>query len=298
MQVKQYSQKIFSYLGVLLFFCVLGNAPALFSESKAKQKLAQQKNQRGVRLYQLNRYAAALNAFREASEKDPKNAEYPNNAGMCYLQLSRYREAAVLFQKASKIKQLPLYYHNLGLAYTGVGKGNAAIQAYQAAVKRKPKYFDAWSRLGLLLMRKGDLPQAEKALLKASSLKRSYDVENFLGVLYLQQGKLQQAKVKLQRSISLNDKFYMSYYNLGVVEQKRNKLLAAEKNYKKCLGLNREYLYAYYNLALVQAKIGRRESAKKSFQIFIKKAPPSMERMVLEAKKRLQSLQEGKYKEL
>lgn len=86
-----------------------------------------------------------------------------------------------------------------------------------------------------------------------------------LGNILQDQNKISDAIFMYQRAISVDPKFYKSYYNLGNIYLEQEKYFLALENYRKANKLNNEFSYAYYNLGCVYLKIGNLKKAKIAF---------------------------------
>lgn len=81
-----------------------------------------------------------LNAYRKATEIDPKNAIYIDNVGAVLIRLGRYEEAVLQLQKSLRIgeelgDESGLTHYRLGLAYAGLKIYDSAKTHFQKAVE-------------------------------------------------------------------------------------------------------------------------------------------------------------------
>ena len=80
------------------------------------------------------------------------------------------RPAVAQFRRALAYLNLPEAYHNLGLAYSRMGRPDAAIQAFRDAVRLRPTYAAAYAGLGEALLAAGETDEAREALERVIAL--------------------------------------------------------------------------------------------------------------------------------
>lgn len=128
-----------------------------------------------------------------------------------------------------------------------------ALTAYKKAAELDSGDADAWNRLGGLLLRKGDLNRAERALNKVLALGNSIADKRIiamatgnLGIIARTRGDLNQAEDYLQQSIAINKKLGdtenmgVSLGNIGLINLERGKLDVAEDYFQHALAINDE----------------------------------------------------------
>jgi Tfp pilus assembly protein PilF len=105
------------------------------------------------------RSADALQAFKNATERNPKLGTAWLNLGAQYVVVKNYEEAVGAAEKA--VELLPNRsgaWLNLGAAYRGVGKLVEAQKAFRKALELKPKLAAAEYNLGLLYLDAEEYP--------------------------------------------------------------------------------------------------------------------------------------------
>jgi tetratricopeptide (TPR) repeat protein len=116
----------------------------------------------GRALVQLERYAAAERALRQAALLDPERVEVQFYLGVALFQQGRTLDATTFFRRATELRpDYALAQYNLGQCLKAQGDLGGAIAALRAAVRYKPHYAQAHTDLGELLARDG---QRELAL--------------------------------------------------------------------------------------------------------------------------------------
>jgi tetratricopeptide (TPR) repeat protein len=95
-----------------------------------------------------------------------------------------------------------------------------AAQAYEAALKEREAFPEAWNGLGYSLRHQGRYPEAIKAYDRALKLRPDYaEALEYLGEAYVQMGKLDEARAVLKRLEPLDPKEAAALR--AVIEKKR-----------------------------------------------------------------------------
>ena len=82
-----------------------------------------------------------------------------------------------------------------------------AAQAYEAAIKQREAFPEAWNGLGYSLRQQGKYPEAVKAYDRALKLRPDYaEALEYLGEAYVKMGKLDEARAVLGRLEPLDKK--------------------------------------------------------------------------------------------
>ena len=95
-----------------------------------------------------------------------------------------------------------------------------AAQAYEAALKEREAFPEAWNGLGYSLRHQGKYPEALRAYDRALKLRPDYvEALEYLGEAYVQMGKLDEARAVLKRLEPLDKKEAAALR--AVIEKKR-----------------------------------------------------------------------------
>ncbi|MGR0480550.1 MAG: tetratricopeptide repeat protein [Candidatus Electronema sp. V4] len=157
----------------------------------------------------------------------------------------------------------------------------AALAAYQKAVQLDPNDADGWNQLASLLLRTGELTQAEEAYRKVLALAEAHQNKQEqamafgnLGLVYRTRGELDKAEEMHRKALALNqalgrrEGMALAFGNLGLVYRTRGELDKAEEMHRKALALNealghREGMaLAFGNLGLVYQTRGELDKAE------------------------------------
>jgi tetratricopeptide (TPR) repeat protein len=132
----------------------------------------------GERLYGQKDYAGSAAEFTKALAMDPDGPEYYFSRARAYMQLGRNNEAVADYSKVIQLqgssttvaRNLPLVYHNRGLAYSLLAKNALAMDDLTMAIKLRPEYASAYKVRGLLFRKMGNISRANADLAEAERL--------------------------------------------------------------------------------------------------------------------------------
>jgi|HubBroStandDraft_4_1064222.scaffolds.fasta_scaffold145263_1 tetratricopeptide (TPR) repeat protein len=104
---------------------------------------------RGDDLRAEKAYFDAVDYYRTALAKDPKNARIYNKAGIAELQMHHFKQSAKYFERAFKFdRQFADACNNLGVVYYEEKKYGPAVRQYQEALQLKSGVASYYSNLG------------------------------------------------------------------------------------------------------------------------------------------------------
>jgi tetratricopeptide (TPR) repeat protein len=173
---------------------------------------------RGMVLYQKGNFHDAASAFANAAEQDPGDLEAMKMEGASLFRMGRSAEAIPLLEKAKSASQRlnvdPEYV--LGLCYLDTNRYDDARHAFATQYDFPPDSAQAYLLEGRLLIRRGYLPPAEKATLKALELKADLPLAHMqLGQIALARNDLPVAIAEFTSERNLNPMFGTVYDRLG-----------------------------------------------------------------------------------
>lgn len=142
------------------------------------------------------------------------------------------------------------FYFELGDAYAKREQFDKAISMHRKALKLKPDLWPAQHRLGVALLKSGQLQSAEEALLKAATMDTEGAVTfNDLALLYREQGNLRQSVTALRKSLTINPDLTEGHNNLGGVLLELGDRSGAEKAFRNAIRVQPDFARAHHNLA-------------------------------------------------
>lgn len=164
-------------------------------------------------------------------------------------------------------RALAHYYNNIG-AEALMKKGYPlALLLLEQSLDHDPRFSAAWTNLGLLYQRTGEVQQAEYAYKKAASLeKRNHSALLNLTNLYRQQGKrVKEARMRKKvQQYRCKNPFY--HFGLGQMAFNRADYPAAVDHFRRAIKREAGEPEFYVSLAAAYYKLGNRRAAEKSLE--------------------------------
>lgn len=204
-----------------------------------------------INLYNQGQFLVLVEKAKTLTEKYPNAFIIWNIVGVANRGLGRVQAAVEAFQKVTELN--PAYadgFNNLGAILQEQGKLDGAIKSYQKALSLKPDYADAYNNMGNALLVQGKLEKAITFYEKALSLKPDYaDAYNNMGEALKGQGKLKEAIKSYEKVLSLRPDYAEAHNNIGNALQEQGKLEEAIKSYEKALSLKPDHAKAHRNLS-------------------------------------------------
>ncbi|HEX6837871.1 MAG TPA: tetratricopeptide repeat protein [Polyangia bacterium] len=196
----------------------------------------------------------AIGAYEEILKKDPKNVNALKFVGDCYRRNKETDKAIAAYQKVMKIQpQDPRPYFLLGAVYEETGQDTKAEQVFQDAQQFKRYLGEAWTNLGAIAFRRGDLSKAtwylSRAVVRAPTRPKGHynyalllsakkerdkaldelkiagdldpqdaDIRYLAGVILLRQGRLDEAKAMFEEALKRRPEHADAKHNLALLE--------------------------------------------------------------------------------
>jgi Flp pilus assembly protein TadD len=240
------------------------DAEQCFREAlRSRSNWAEARNNLGVALSSLARYAEALAAFDQAVRLKPDYAEAHHNLGNSLRRAGRAQEALEHYREALRLRPgWTDVLNNLGVAFRQLGKADEALVHFRQALVHKPDHAEARNNLGVALADQGKLAEAAAVYRQVLKLKpNAAETHNNLGVILVQQGKLELGIERYRRALEIKPDYPDAHNNLGNALRQQGELDQAEASLRQALRLKPEYAEAYNNLAIVLVKQGRVDEA-------------------------------------
>lgn len=189
-------------------------------------------------LYLLARDRDAEETLKGAAAHAPADAEVPYNLGRIYYQQGRHAEAADAFRRATEID--PRAYRawdNLGLASEALGDVEQAQKHYLKAValvyKDHPEYDVVYANFADLLIRVGNFQRAFDLAVEAAERNRNEPRNFFLaGKALLQLGRTDLSLRWFEQAIALNPDYPEPHYLLSQAYRALGRTADAERALK------------------------------------------------------------------
>ena len=202
-----------------------------------------------IQLYNQGHLATIVEQAQTLTEQYPEAFIIWNILGAANKGLGRVQAASEAFKKVTELN--PAYadgFNNLGASLQDQGKLEEAIVSYNKALSLKPDYADAYYNMGNALQVQGKLDEAIASFNKALSMKPDYaDAYYNMGNALKDQGKLEEAIASYNKALSLKPDYAGAYNNMGNALQVQGKLDEAIVSYNKALSIKSDYAEAIYN---------------------------------------------------
>ncbi|MFN6197618.1 MAG: tetratricopeptide repeat protein, partial [Dolichospermum sp.] len=189
--------------------------------------------------------------------------------------LRRYPEAIQAFEAA--IKQKPkfihLAYYGKGLALGRSGKYPEAITALQQAVQSQPDFVPAWYNLSVVYRDSNQLDKALAAINQAIQLQpNNPNLYNQKCAILSDLKRYKEAAAAINKAIELSPRAAF-YNNRGIVRDDLGDKQGAIDDYNQAIKINPNYAQAYYNRGKVRDELGDKPGAIDDFNQAIKINP-------------------------
>lgn len=163
-------------------------------------------------------------------------------------------------------------------ALEAVGKNDAklAIVKLSEAVRLYPQFAEAYSELGSLYLKTGELNKAEEALRKTLQLNEKNPTAQLnYGIVLLNQRKMYEAEKQLEKAVLADEKAATPHMYLGIALLGLNYLEYAEKEFLKAISLkdDEKLAMAHRYLGGIYMKKGSYQQAVDELEKFLKLAP-------------------------
>ena len=202
------------------------------------------------------------------SEAEPNNANAWFFIGASYAFLNRYADAVQSYRQAIRINpESALAWYNVGNGYVNLKRYSDAVESYQQAVRINPEYAEAWSNLGVAyskLSRHTDAVQSYQQAIRINP--ESALAWHNLGNEYVNLERYSDAAESYQQAIRINPEFAEAWYNLGNVYVDLKRYSDAEESYRQAIRNNPEFAKAWHNLGISYVLLGNKSAALKIVQ--------------------------------
>jgi tetratricopeptide (TPR) repeat protein len=147
------------------------------------------------------------------------------------------------------------------------GQLDAAIAAYQKALRLNPNMAEAYLNMGAALAAQGKQTEAIAAYRQAITRNPNIpQAHHNLGNALAQQGQYDEAIAAYQQAIRINPNYAKAYFNLGNIQAKQGQTEPAIANWQQAIRTNPNFAEAYANLGITLNRQGRRQEATEALK--------------------------------
>lgn len=187
---------------------------------------------------------------RHAFPSDRSRVESQEQAEAARKKARRLFETAVAYQKGEALDK--------------------AVAAYKETLRLDARNVAAYSNLGLIYKRQGNIAAAIETFQQALSLDPSFDAaRSNLAAVFLAANRVEEAAKELNILVTRNPKDAAAYANLGLVYNRLSQSKAAEAALRKALALDPMIPEAHYNLAVLLEEKGEVREAIPHYERFV-----------------------------
>ena len=144
----------------------------------------------------------------------------------------------------------PEAWSSLGVVLARRGQLDDAIAAYRQAIALNPNLPEGYSNLGIALNIKGQLDEAVAAHRRAISLRPGYAEARNLGFALKDKGVLDEAIVAYRKAVDCRSDYAEAHSDLGNVLRESGQLEEAIVSYRRAIALNPSLPEGHHNLAM------------------------------------------------
>lgn len=196
----------------------------------------------------------AITAYEEVLRKDPKNVQALKFVGDCYRRAKEPEKAIAAYQKVMKLAPSdPRPYFLLGAVYEEAGNDAKAEQVFQDAQQFKRYIGEAWTNLGAIAFRRGDLSKAtwylSRAVVRAPTRPKGH--YNYALLLSAKKER-DKALDELKIAGDLDPGDAEIRYLAGVILLRQGRLDEARREFEEALKRKPDHGDAKHNLALLE----------------------------------------------
>jgi tetratricopeptide (TPR) repeat protein len=240
-----------------------------FNNSLHQPRLAEKLCRQGYSFSINGEDQKALEFFKEAIEKDPKNTMAWHGLGYCHVGLNNPASAIAAYQNA--IKSNPddeTLYFILGNYYVKLGHHKEAIHSYLQVIRMKPDFVEAYFKLGVAYSQLGRLDEGKDAFETAIRLNPDAAPAHFnVGIAYAQLGRYQDALNANQEVLRIDPEFAPAHNNIGRLYNRIGNADQEIEAYKKAIRIDPDYASAHYNLGMALLHTGDKAAALDEYKI-------------------------------
>ena len=174
----------------------------------------------------------------------------------------------------AKSPQNPRAQYDLGVALEEINDYQGALDHYREALQDNPKYADALTNLGHLLLITGHGGDSIPYLQQAIDVKPNLaEAQNNLAMALAQQGRVAEAVTHWEEALRIKPDYAEPHNNLGIVMAQQGKIDEAIDHMEKAIKLDPSLADAQNNLAYTLSNMGRKREAIEHYEQAIRIKP-------------------------
>jgi tetratricopeptide (TPR) repeat protein len=195
-------------------------------------------------------------------------AEQLYSIGIRFLWIEDYEKAIPYFLEA--IKKSPKYaeaYFQVGYCNDKLGRYSEAIEFYKQAIALKPDDFDGYNNLCVAYNHLGEYREAVVSCRKAIQIKPDLaEAYNNMAWSFNKLGRYQEAVGASKQAIRIKPDLATAHYNLGNNLSILGNYQEAIESYKEAIRIKFDYAESHLNLGAAYFQMGRYQEAIESYK--------------------------------
>jgi tetratricopeptide (TPR) repeat protein len=216
----------------------------------------------GVALAAQRKFDEAVSHLRHALSLQPNSVSTLMNLATALNDQGSRGEAIGVYRQAIALAPSSPAFYKLACCLRDTSQIDAAIDAYQQAIRLQGDFFPARNDLANCLYIKGRYAEAVAEYQRTIALKPEYfHGYNNLAISLQELGRLDEATAAIRRAIELNPNFPEAYFNLGRILMAQRKFDQSAQACEQALRLRPGYVEARNNLAICLEASGQVERA-------------------------------------
>ena len=221
-----------------------------------EEVLAELEFESGNVLMVLGQIEAAIKAYSDTIELNPRYSVAYTNRGIVYVSKGEYDLAIKDFNTAIELNPNDFFaYNNRGNVYSDTGDVKQAIENFNEAIKRKFDYAEAYNNRGNAYRKKHYFERAIADFNTAIKLEPDFaGAYNSRGAAYYERGNSEKAIEDFDTAIKLEPDFASPYINRGRAHGRKGKVAEAISDFNKVIELKPDYADAYYDRGVAYGK--------------------------------------------
>jgi tetratricopeptide (TPR) repeat protein len=161
---------------------------------------------------------------------------------------------------------------HLGLALSGRGDRDKAVEQYKLALADFPDFPEAHYNLAVVLSDRGQIDEAERHYRAALKVRPNHlKVRNNLGSLLYSRGDYPAAAEQFQKAIDVDPRYAMAQNNLGLALMAMGRYDAAAGRFRAALNLDPDLSLAHAYLGFVLGRLGQSAAAASELRGFLRR---------------------------
>jgi predicted O-linked N-acetylglucosamine transferase (SPINDLY family) len=209
--------------------------------------------------HRAGQFAEARRLYRDVLAHAPEHPVTLFRSGLLELQDGHPEAALLLVERAVAVDAAESRYHFvLGQSLQALRRWDAAIAAYDRALKLRPDFLDAWNNLGICRQLRRQFPQAAAAYRQALTLDPvNAGVMANLGTVLREMGEWTEAVGLLRAAADLEPGVASHTVNLGIAYWNQGNFVEAERTLNQALVRAPNDADAAFNLGNALHGLGR-----------------------------------------